>query len=312
MRLAAVIGTSMALAGGAAAQETGIFRNGPDDSPRALDGAVVRGGIDFAESCSYDPVRDLVVVPNQGVRASDGGVNDGYVALVNHDGTTNTLKWLQGGGEEDPALWINDPFGSDIVDGVLYLGDLTGDPAHGVVTMWDMESGEMLGMHEIPTAGGVNDLEVAEDGTIFTSWHGSSDDPSTWTIHRIDPDGTVTLLLDGEQTNRPNGIAFDPDGNVVVVNLTNEQVNTYDREGNLLGTSNAAEGRNDGLVIMPDGTMYITSVGFGSIHRLAPDGSSEVLAVGIPSAASMCFDEGGNQLVVPMNNNDALAYYPLD
>jgi hypothetical protein len=302
----------MAIPGAAAAQTIGISRPGPDEAPRALSGAVVRGGIDFAESCSYDPARDLIVVPNQGVRARDGGVNDGYVALINHDGTTNTLKWIQGGGADDPGRFINDPFGSDIVNGVLYLGDSTGDPAHGVVTMWDMESGEMLGMHEIPTSGGVNDLEAAEDGTVFTTWHGVTEDPSTWTIHRVDPDGTATLILQGEETHRPNGIAFDADGNVVVVNLTDTEVNTYDRDGALLGTRQAAEGRNDGLVIMPDGTMFITSVGFGSLHKLAPDGSTEVLAVGIPSAASMCYDEGGNQLVIPMNANDALAYYALN
>ncbi len=316
MRIAAALGAAAAVlvSGGiAAAQDLGITRNGPDGTPRALDGAVVRGGIDYAESCSYDPVRDLIVVPNQGMRVGpDGVLNDGFVSLVNHDGSTNTLKWIRGGGTDNPAVWINDPFGSDIVDGVLYLGDSIGDPAHGVVTKWDMETGAMLGMVEIPTAGGVNDLEVSEDGTIFTSWHGATNDPTTWSVHRIDADGTVTKILEAEASHRPNGIVFDADGNIIVVNLLDDEVNTYDRDGKLLGTRHAAEGRNDGLVIMEDGTLYITSVSFGSIHVLRPDDSKEVLAVGIPGAASMCFDEGGNQLVVPMNNSDALAYRPLN
>lgn len=316
MKLAAILAASVAvLATGdiAMAQTLGVGVNGPDGNRRELDGAVIRGGIKFAESCSYDPARDLIVVPNQAKRVTpDGVVNDGYVGLVNHDGTVHTLKWIQGGGTDNPDLWINDPFGSDIVDGVLYLGDSIGDPAHGVVTSWNLETGEMVGKVEIPHAAGVNDLEVAEDGTIYTSWHGLTDDPSTWSLTRVDPDGTVTALIEGEASKRPNGIAFDGDGNVVVVNLTNSDVTIYDREGTVLDTKQAAEARNDGLVIMEDGTMYITSVGFGSLHRLSPDGSSEVLAVGIPSAASICYDEGGNQIVIPMNNNDALAYFPLD
>jgi hypothetical protein len=32
----------------------------------------------------------------------------------------------------------------------------------------------------------------------------------------------------------------------------------------------------------------------------------------IPSAASMCYDAGGNQLVIPMKANNALAFIRLD
>ncbi len=32
----------------------------------------------------------------------------------------------------------------------------------------------------------------------------------------------------------------------------------------------------------------------------------------IPSAASMCYDAGGNQLVIPMNPNNSLAFVRLE
>jgi hypothetical protein len=32
---------------------------------------------------------------------------------------------------------------------------------------------------------------------------------------------------------------------------------------------------------------------------------------GFPNAASMCYDGGANQLVIPMNANNALAFVPL-
>ena len=35
------------------------------------------------------------------------------------------------------------------------------------------------------------------------------------------------------------------------------------------------------------------------------------IARNIPSAASMCYDAGANQLVIPMNANNALAFVPL-
>jgi len=36
-----------------------------------------------------------------------------------------------------------------------------------------------------------------------------------------------------------------------------------------------------------------------------------VIAEGIPSAASMCYDSKQNQLVIPLNPNNALAFIPL-
>src|SRR5688572_19822722 len=46
----------------------------------------VYGAIYSAESCSYDPVRNLIVVPNRGV-AQNTQVNNAWVSLVNHDGS---------------------------------------------------------------------------------------------------------------------------------------------------------------------------------------------------------------------------------
>ena len=36
-----------------------------------------------------------------------------------------------------------------------------------------------------------------------------------------------------------------------------------------------------------------------------------MIASGIPSAASMCFDSDANQLVIPMNPHNAIALIPL-
>ena len=44
------------------------------------------GGFRFAESISYDPKRDLYVVPSAGM-AQTLVPNDGYVSLVNPDGS---------------------------------------------------------------------------------------------------------------------------------------------------------------------------------------------------------------------------------
>ena len=68
---------------------------------------------------------------------------------------------------------------------------------------------------------------------------------------------------------------------------------------------------NDGLVIMPDGTKYVSSVMQGGVSRIRPGQPAELIAQNIPNAASMCYDSRQNQLVIPLNLNNALAFIPL-
>jgi len=51
----------------------------------------VYGSFRFSESLSYDAERDLIVSVNAGM-PQDVVANDGYVSLINPDGTVHTLK----------------------------------------------------------------------------------------------------------------------------------------------------------------------------------------------------------------------------
>ena len=64
-------------------------------------------------------------------------------------------------------------------------------------------------------------------------------------------------------------------------------------------------------VVTEDGTKYVSSVRYGSVSRIRPGKPAEVIATGIPSAASMCYDSKQKQLVIPMNPNNALAFIKL-
>ena len=109
-----------------------------------------------------------------------------------------------------------------------------------------------------------------------------------------------------------NGVAIDAQSHVVVVNTGNADVVTFSPSGELLKTEQAAQSGSDGLVIMPNGTKYVSSVLNGGVSRLRPGKPAELIARNIPSAASMCYDAGANQLVIPMNPNNGLAFVPLD
>ncbi len=289
--IAATIGCAYPLQ---AQQNTGTFRAGePLD---IMSNTRVFGSFHFAESCSYDPVRDLYVAPNAGERG-DGTENDGYVSLINPDGTVHTLKWI---GVTRDGLTLNHPLGSDIINGLLYLAD------RNVVRWFDMTTGEPRGSTVVENAISFNDLEVAEDGTVYMSQTGTPE-----RIYRITPDGTSSVFIDGAPLNRPNGVAFDPDGNIVVVNAGNADILTFSPAGELLATERSLDPRNDGLVILEDGTKYVSSVGVGTVARIRPGQEPELIASGIPSAASMCYDPTRERLIIPMNSWYALAFVDL-
>lgn len=284
----------------------------------------VYGAIYSAESCSYDPTRRVIVVPNRGA-AQNVQTNNAWVSFINSDGSVHTARWIgvqNPGNQRDnmkPPLVLNEPLGSDIVNGVLYLADRDGgtgptDPAVSVVRKFNMKTGEPAGEIRVEKSTGFNDIEVADDGTIYatqTGGGGQKPDTSTWQVWRITPDGQASIFVQGEPLRQPNGVAFDPQGNIVVVNIGNEDVLTFGRDGKLLRTEKAAQPGNDGLVIMPDGTKYVSSVTQGGVSRIRPNSPPELIAQNIPNPASMCYDENANQLVIPMNANNAMAFIPL-
>ena len=280
----------------------------------------VFGAIYSAESCSYDDTRDVIVVPNR-VMPQNVQANDAFVAFINHDGSVHTARWIgvqspADRGKLSPTLVLNEPYGSDIANGELYLADRDGgtsadEPSVAVIRKFNMKTGAPAGQARVEGVDWINDIEAADDGTVYATRTGGRDS-ATWQVWKVSPDGKPSLFLQGAPLNLPNGIAFDPRGNIVVVNIGDDAVLTFSPDGKLLKTERAAQAGNDGLVIMRDGTKYVSSVRFGGISRIRPGQPAELIARNIPSAASMCYDAGANQLVIPMNANNALAFIKLD
>jgi hypothetical protein len=260
------------------------------------DNVKVYGSFHFSESCTFDPQRNLILAMNNGERG-DGTENDGFVSLINPDGSVHTPKWI---GVSRDGLELHHPLGSAIQNGVLYTVDT------GHVRSFDLASGRPLKSVPVPGSTILNGIAVAEDGTVYAS---NTRNPEV--IYKITADDEVSVFADGAPLAAPNGVAIDQDGNIVVVNIGDNAVITYNPQGEVVRTERAVEGGNDGVVVLPDGTKYVSSVRFGSVSRIRPGQDPEIIASGIPSAASMCYDSVQNQLVIPLNDNFALAFIKL-
>ena len=299
-----------------------------DDGPAALDGVRGEDGsftpisenvkvfpiVDNAESCVYDADRGLVLALNRAQQPREA-LDDAYVSMLRADGTVETARW------EADGLVMNQPYGSAIAGGLLYVADRDGgtskdDPSRAVLRVFDLATGTRTREVAVDSPG-LNDIAVGPDGTVYATQtnlgRGKKEkpDPENWKVFAIAPDDTVTVLVEGEPLMMPNGIEVDGSGNIVVVNTGDAAVVTFSPEGAALKTEEAAQPGNDGLVLMGDGTKYVGSIRQGGISRIAPDGTAELIATGIPGAASMCYDAGANALVVPLGMNNAIAVVPL-
>jgi hypothetical protein len=261
------------------------------------DNVKVYGSFRFSESCTFDPERNLILAMNAGV-PQDQQENDGYVSLINPDGSVHTTKWI---GATRDGLVLDHPIGSAVRNGVLYTVD------SGYVRTFDLATGQPGASLEVPGSTFLNGIGVADDGTMYAS---NTRPPER--LYKVTADGEVSVLVEGAPLAIPNGVAIDTDGNIVVVNIGDNAVLTFDPDGDLVRTEHAFESGNDGVVVLDDGTKYVSSVRFGSVSRIRPGQEAEVVAAGIPTAASMCYDSVQHQLVIPMNDHNALAFVELD
>jgi len=277
-------------------------------------GVRVFGAVVNAESCVHDAERDLIVVLNRGAPQHQA-VNDGFASLLNPDGSVHTPRWI---GATRDGLVLNHPFGSEIAGGVLHVADVDGgtgrfDPQVAVLRRFDMATGAPVGEVRVEGATWLNDVAVAPDGSVYATQTGDrGDGPDRWRVWRISPAGEVSVFLQGAPLDRPNGVALTEAGEIVVVNSGDDAVLTFSPDGALIATERAAQAGGDGIAIMPDGTKYVSSVGHGGVSRIRPGEPAELIAEGIPAAASLCLDPVRGQLVIPMNENSALAFVPLD
>ena len=132
-----------------------------------------------------------------------------------------------------------------------------------VIRKFNLQTGAPAGEVRVERSPWLNDIAVAGDGTIYatnTGVGGATPDPATWQVWKITPRGVASVFVQGPPLKQPNGIALDGQGNIVVVNIGTSDVLTFAPDAKLLKTETAAQAGNDGLVIMPDGTKYVSSV----------------------------------------------------
>jgi len=247
----------------------------------------------------YDRAHDRYLVSN--INGEMLAVDDnGFISRLAADGT-GELKWIESGKD---GVTLNAPKGMAIADGNIYVADID----H--LRIFDAETGEPVDAIQITGAKFLNALAIASDGTIYVTDTGTENRPGA--IYAVQQDGKVGPIAEGERLGRPNCIAIDRDGNLIVVTYGSDKVLTLSKGGSLLSATILRDGQLDGLALQEDGSTLLSSWKGEDIIRLSPDArAAEVVVTGIRTPAAFEVDEARGQIVVPLVEENRVVVAPL-
>lgn len=267
---------------------------------------VENAGLVQPESVAYDPIDDVYLVSNINATGTD---TKSFISRVSPEGKILALKWIDGANSATP---LQSAAGIAIQGDTLYVVD------RGVVRLFERSTGKAQAEIQIPNAPGINDIAIAPNGTIYVSDLGLNFTPTglqpsgSDAIYAIAPDRKLTTLYKNTSLGFPNGISVLPSGEPLVVSYNNS-AEYYTVTGN--GRANIKKlmgsgGQFDGIVSLPDGSLFISSWADKAVYRITPDGKSEVIIKDVESPADIGYDTRRGRILLPLLNLGKLIIYP--
>jgi DNA-binding beta-propeller fold protein YncE len=256
-------------------------------------------GLARPESVVYDPATDVLYVSNinGAVMQKDG---NGFISRLKPDGTILERNWVQG---------LNSPTGLGLRGRTLYVADVD------QLIEINAASGGIKTQHKANGAIFLNDVAVAEDGTVYVS-----DTPMN-TIWRL-KDGVFEPWFTNDALDGPNGLLVQGDKLVVsslgkLKSVGQDQeiaglltVNLEDQSIEPLAKGKAI-GNLDGLELLEPGVYLATDWASGTLYKIGAQGSVDELIDLNQGSADLTYLPQTKTVLIPMMLDNTLAAYEL-
>lgn len=257
-------------------------------------------GLETPNSAFYDAASDRIYVSSIN---GDAMVKDGvgWISTVRLDGSIDQEKWAQG---------FHAPKGLVVRDGTLWVTDID------EVVALDVKTAKETQRVRIPNATFLNDLAIADDGTIYVS------DMLGLAIYEIKA-GKAEVFLEGPETESPNGLYVDGPALRVVSwasglreDFSTEgpgRMYTLDRKTKKKTVMTKPLGNLDGLEKRDGKAGWLLADGAkGTIYAWSDKGKGPLpLLVDLKGPAGLSYVAKGKLLLVPEMNGNALTAFAL-
>ena len=258
------------------------------------------------ESARYDKDLDVWFVSN--VNGLPGKKdNNGFISRLRPDGAVYNLKFIEGGKK---GVTLNAPKGLAISGDTLWVADIdfarafnkrTGEVIANVNTRARFLNGAAVGPYGV--------IYMTDTGVLFDN-KGALSHPGPDQVLRITRAG-ATAALTSPKLEGPNGIAWDPGKTrFVIVSFLGKGIYGWrpgQTEVELLGSG---PGQQDGVVVLPDGRLVVTSWADSSLFVLEK-GQTRKVASGIASPADIDFEEKDSRVAVPQLMENKVQFWEL-
>nr|AYM52216.1 hypothetical protein [Nannocystis pusilla] len=274
--------------------EPGTSSTTADETTGDENAPIVVEGFSHPESILIDPLDGVYLVSNIGGNP-DAVDDNGFISRVLPDGTVEELQWISG---ETGDFTLDAPKGMAIVGDTLYVADIT------AVRKFDRVTGEHLGDIEVEGAAFLNDLSPDADGNVYVS------DTNTQSIHKIDPQDAVSLLITDDALAGPNGLSVE--GEVLhVVGFNGQDIWRMGLVDPMpYSIALLPQGGLDGIVRTSSG--YLVSSWDAEAVYFRSDilqRDVEIVVEGIGSPADIDYDSANSRVLVPRLLADTIEFH---
>ena len=153
----------------------------------------------------------------------------------------------------------------------------------------------------------MNDLAFDNNGNLFVSESGIFDS-TDGAVYKITPEGNVSTFIDYITTpeiHSPNGLLFDKDNNLFIVDYGTGKLLKISANGKELEIIDHSGRSLDGLAYDSRGFLYYSDWDGGRIFRVDKQNNSTVIDSGFTSPADITIDQEKDLLLIPeFNAND--------
>lgn len=274
----------------------------PAETTQVTDAAPMRiasiDGFSTPESVVYDAEQDAYYVSNINGNPSAAD-NNGFISRMRADGTVDSLRFILGG---RGGVALNAPKGMAIIADTLWVSDIDMIRAFnkrtGAAVATINARGRAKFLNDVAAGpGGV--LYVTDTGIEFSA-NGEMSHPGPDQVLRV-TGRTAEAVVQGEQLAGPNGVTWDAANNrLLIVSYAGNSIMSWRPGGPAADSVAAGPGGWDGVEVLADGRVLLSSWTDSTVHVLDSTGTMRPLVTGLPSPADIGFDTRRSRVAVPL------------